>query len=233
MFGQVYPKALQITRRDRKRAFVFIVTYGRSGSTLLQQLVGSNCGYLIRGENNNALFYLYKSYQKLVSASKNFLTHDTQSISHPWYGLCFFNQTDYARALANLFVQQVIKPSQQHKVIGFKEVRYIEHLDELESYLDFLLTAFFPCKFVFNVRRAEDVAASQAQTQWWPMNKEETVALIERCDAIFRTYTERNKEKCYIVEYDSYIKNPQALRGMYDFLGEPFDIEKVSSILKR
>ncbi len=39
--------------------YLFIVTYGRSGSTLLQGILNSIPGYLIRGENRAALFHLY------------------------------------------------------------------------------------------------------------------------------------------------------------------------------
>ena len=44
---------------ERRYNFVFIFTYGRSGSTLLMGLLNSLPHYCIRGENNNLLHRLY------------------------------------------------------------------------------------------------------------------------------------------------------------------------------
>jgi hypothetical protein len=45
-------------RARRDLGYVFIVTYGRSGSTLLQGVLNSIPGYLVRGENRQALRHL-------------------------------------------------------------------------------------------------------------------------------------------------------------------------------
>ena len=44
---------------------VLIVTYGRSGSTLLQGILNSIEGCLIRGENDNFCFALYQAHQSI------------------------------------------------------------------------------------------------------------------------------------------------------------------------
>lgn len=44
-----------------KEGYVFIITYGRSGSTLTQNLLNSLPGYCIRGENSNLLYFLSKA----------------------------------------------------------------------------------------------------------------------------------------------------------------------------
>jgi hypothetical protein len=48
----------------------FVVTYGRSGSTLLQGLLNSIPRYCIRGENYNAMFYMFRAYQQLEGGSE-------------------------------------------------------------------------------------------------------------------------------------------------------------------
>ena len=45
--------------RDAPVDHVFVMTYGRSGSTLLMGLLNSIPGYLIRGENRHAMRHLY------------------------------------------------------------------------------------------------------------------------------------------------------------------------------
>ena len=47
-------------------SYIFIVTYAKSGSTLLQSLINAAPGVDIKGENTNALYHLYKSYASLA-----------------------------------------------------------------------------------------------------------------------------------------------------------------------
>ena len=44
---------------------VFVITYGRSGSTLLQNMFNALPGYVLRGENNNILSSLVQSWEAL------------------------------------------------------------------------------------------------------------------------------------------------------------------------
>lgn len=44
--------------------YLFVVTYGRSGSTLVQGLLNSIPGYLIRGENRGVLYRLYQYHSR-------------------------------------------------------------------------------------------------------------------------------------------------------------------------
>ena len=67
------------------RRFVFIVTYGRSGSTLLQKIIGSAPGFYIAGENKDALFGLYESCRSVAYARRHFGSSLTTS-GNPWFG---------------------------------------------------------------------------------------------------------------------------------------------------
>ena len=49
---------------------VFVITYGRSGSTLMQGILNSIDGFHIKGENNGFVFKLFESYQLLVNAKE-------------------------------------------------------------------------------------------------------------------------------------------------------------------
>jgi len=44
---------------------LFIVTYGRSGSTLLQNMINALPGHILRGENANLLGPMVRSWQDL------------------------------------------------------------------------------------------------------------------------------------------------------------------------
>jgi hypothetical protein len=208
--------------------FLFIVTYGRSGSTLLQGIIGSNPGYLIRGENNDALFGLYTSYKNLLIGKSQYDDIVLES-DHPWYGINLTDPEKYAQQLARVFIQYVIQPATNNRVIGFKDIRYIYHQEQLDDYLDFLLAAFQP-KIVFNIRKAEDVAKSA----WWKeMPTDRAVDTIAKCNEAFRSYARENPERCYLVDYDTYVTNPDVLRGLFAFLQEPFSRDKIDELLRR
>ena len=68
-----------------KYNFVFVVTYGRSGSTLLQKVLGDIDGYHISGENNNALYGLYQSF-KFANMAKMRFGQEMTKHDNPWYG---------------------------------------------------------------------------------------------------------------------------------------------------
>ena len=49
--------------------YVFVMTYGRSGSTLVQGLLNAIPGYLIRGENAAALNHLHGFHKTMLAES--------------------------------------------------------------------------------------------------------------------------------------------------------------------
>ena len=55
---------------SRDLGYVFVMTYGRSGSTLLMGLLNTIPGYLIRGENDDALRFLHDFHQTCVERSR-------------------------------------------------------------------------------------------------------------------------------------------------------------------
>ena len=209
------------------RRCLFIVTYGRSGSTLLQSIIGSNPGYRIRGENNDAVYHLFRSYLKLARA-KELHGGKRRPPDHPWHGIDLVEPESYARRLALTFIDEVIRPAEGDRVIGFKEIRYIHHLDHLQEFLDFLLSAFAPAKIVFNIRDADAVK----QSKWWAERPEtDVLEKLDACVEAFRAYASSHQGSCWVANYDHYCNDAEALRGLFDFLGEPFHSKKIEAIL--
>ena len=66
--------------------FVFIFTYGRSGSTLLSGYLNALPGYCIRGENYMAVAHLCAFY-RAIKASKGHTAKKSGLTVHPWYGI--------------------------------------------------------------------------------------------------------------------------------------------------
>lgn len=218
--------------------FVFIVTYGRSGSTLLQNVLNSIPGYLIRGENDNILYHLAKAWmtgrdspeiKKRREAMKSDGWRDPrygQQID-PWYGVERINPPEMGQRLATLFTNQVLKPDPDTRVTGFKEIRFHLSGEDMERYLDFLLFFFPNSRLIFNTRNLNDVKKSG----WWAdYSQEDFMAEVGDADYRFRQYAKGHPKRTMLMHYDSYKNDPEKFRALFDFLGEPFDKGLVEAV---
>jgi len=211
--------------------FLFIVTYGRSGSTMLQNLVNSIPGYEIRGENNNALYPLSRSYWAIMESEPMTALRRAGKPSeqtHPWFGGEKVFPKAYGRMLAQTFVKMVLKPSEGTRVSGFKEIRFHNQPEHFRAYLDYI-TEFFPnARFLFNTRDH----ASVAKSGWWTKRSPEHVdKVLTEAESLFDAYIASAPERCIRLHYDDYVGKPEAMRPLFDFLGEPFDEEMVGRVM--
>jgi len=210
-----------------KPRFVFIVSYGRSGSTILQKILNSIDGYLIRGENSDIVGHMIKCYQAAMQ------TRDIRNLStnagDPWFGAELLGPDKFARRLARLFVDEVLNVDDDYRVIGFKEIRYFEKDIGLANRLTFMRRFFAPAKFVFNVRDHNEVVKSG----WWAKQNEENVRdLLRRYDEAMRGYHEANPDCTYIANYNEYTQNVNNLQSLFDFLGEEFHPECILDTMR-
>lgn len=207
---------------------VFIVTYGRSGSTVLQKVLQSIPGYFFRGENNHMLYPLYITYRR-AHEMRHLHGYAPLPPEEPWYGADEVDPEAFGRRLCKVFSRFILQPPEGTRVLGFKEIRYHQARDDLfEPYLDFIAKNFPGTKFVFNTRRWQEVVKSG----WWADMKEENVrALVERADGLFADYVRKNPSNCHAMRYEDFKGNPDAFEGLFDFLGEHFDRQKVEGLI--
>ena len=210
--------------------YVFIVTYGRSGSTLLQSILNSIDGYRIQGENFNCLLHLYRSCKMLRNARNR---NGPKVVDLPWLGANEIRVNRYISEVVRAFVVHVLQPREEDRVIGFKEVRYGDMGDEeLRGLLEFIEKSFNNCKIIFNKRNADGVAASSRKQGWFKGQPSDYVfAMVKRMDEFFDKAVQEEPGTRYIVNYDEYIMDNEKLRGLFEFLGEPFDLERLRSLL--
>ncbi|WP_068119248.1 sulfotransferase [Tropicimonas marinistellae] len=211
--------------------YVFVVTYGRSGSTLLQNLLNGIHGYCIRGENNEVALHLGSAW----CAMKDFAPMrgvrgkgDPTEPSHPWYGAELTDPNTFGRVLADAFVREILKLPPGTRVGGFKEIRYLTPRREFIQQMRFLKTVFPNPRFVFNTRDHEAVARSG----WWsecdPAEVKETLA---RAEDNWDIFIANNPACCLKLHYDDYIAHPEAFDALFDFLGEDRDPALVARVL--
>ncbi len=215
-----------------KFSSILIITYGRSGSTLLQGVLNSISGCLIRGENNNFCFDLFNSWKSILKAKEKYAPF----VENPWYGSHLLNDSLFLSNCKNL-IYTLITADKAHSLdaicYGFKEIRYTTtNMDSqtFEEYLQFLSRIFPNPAFVFNTRKITDVAKSE----WWKKQPEQEVFnLIESTESNFSKYQLRYPEKCFAITYEDIVEKSVNLKSLYDFLGADYKEYIIDEVLSK
>lgn len=212
--------------------YVFVVTYARSGSTLLQSLLNSCNGVQIRGENSNALFHLYRAISA-VQTTRKFGRHpQTMARDEPWYGAGEVKPVLLEANLLNSFVRNVLSPDPATRVTGFKEVRYNRQFiadEHFAPYMDFLLTKFPNSKIVFNSRRADDVVKSGFLAKQNPHNMRTAVA---EADKNFAAYDASSDHTIHLY-YEDYVADHTQIHRMLSFLNLDWSAEAIEQVFAK
>lgn len=210
--------------------FAFVVTYGRSGSTLLNGILNSIPNTCIRGENNGALMHIYRSVRAL-ERTREISNGPPDTPVSPWYGNYTIDMESFRHRVVQAFIDSALCPPADSELLGFKEIRYTDGEMSDREFSDFLkfITESFPnpC-FIFNFRNSKDVRKSK----WW-RRKWRSRRIIDRAAKRFETAYQEHRERSYKVNYDEYIADPNSLIGLFEFLGAPFDLSQIQSVLSK
>ncbi len=212
--------------------YIFVVTYGRSGSTLLQSLLNSLDGTLIRGENYNALFHLYQAFQTINETKILGRKRKTQNPDEPWFGAEAMQPFMFRHALLDAFVTHVLRPEDDTKRLGFKEIRYMPNVmgpAQFKAYMDFLLESFPNARIVFNTRNASDVAKSG----WFAdLNTQMVEERITKCNQRFNDYN-TSSDRTILMHYDDYVADHSQIERLFTFVGHDYSSDTVEAIFSK
>lgn len=205
---------------------VVMVTYGRTGSTLLQGMLNTIDGMRFLGENEGAFFHLFEYVQTIERLSRR---TDGGLPNSPFYG---------ARALDPVAAQQAARETisayfatarrdNAQACVGFKDIRYIDHPDRLEDYLGFLEEMFDRPAFVFLWRDHEEVLRSG----WWKQqDRVKSAATLETVERRAKAFAQ-DRSNCFSLTYADLIERTERLSGLFTFLGAEFDPERVDAVM--
>ncbi len=212
--------------------YVFVLTYGRSGSTLIQGILNSIPGYLIRGENRQMMRYLY-DFDRTGVEVRRFQRrnmrrrHDEPGASDPskaFFGMDAFPHQRSIAGIRRLALDTLLRPERGTRVVGFKEIRW--NTEDVGEFVAWLQEVFPGARFVVNTRNLDDVSRSK----WWARDPG---ALDQLATAEKRLLALRDDlgDAAFHVRYDDYVADPATLRSLFEWLGEPFDEERVRGVL--
>lgn len=199
---------------------LFVMTYGRSGSTLLMGVLNSIPGYLIRGENNQAMRHLHAYHRTCVAEKKRRRAPGVRQSTHPWFGITQFNEAASIRGIRSLARASLLRPAEDTRVTGFKEIRWYH--DDLEEYVAWLQLVFPGSRYVVNTRNIADVARSG----WWA-DREDSVDVLTGIESRLLRVADSLGDAAFHTHYDDYVADPSSLRPLFEWLGEPFDEDAV------
>ncbi len=211
---------------------LFVVTYGRSGSTALVNLLNAIDGYCIRGENLGLVGHLSAASK---AARDAVLQHGQgeRDVENPWYGIDRVDAAGFERALVTAFIENVLVPPEGARVLGFKEIRYGPQIMSDEAFDDtiaFMLSAFDDARIVFNMRNWRQVARSG---MWAKRPMKQVRRIVETCDGRFRRAHARNPDRTFLIDQAQYDGDPEGFSPLLEWLGETPDKERVRQVSER
>jgi tetratricopeptide (TPR) repeat protein len=205
---------------------VVMVTYGRTGSTLLQGMLNTIDNMRFFGENEGAFFHLFEYVETIERLSRR---TDSDLPNSPFYGAGALDPVA-AKQAARRVIDTYFATARSEDVptcVGFKDVRYIDHPDRLEAYLDFLEEMFDAPAFVFLWRDHTEVLRSG----WWKQtDRVKAAATLEAVERQAKSFA-RDRNNCFSITYADLIARTERLRGLFAFLGASFDPDRVDAVL--
>lgn len=145
-----------------------VVTYGRSGSTLLQGLLNTLPGVVVRGENAFFLEPLYRSDQRLSEFATSYRSDAASRGSRsPGFGADEIDLDRYRAGVSRLIRSQLQGASRDRpRVLGFKEIRWADlDSNDWAPFTDWLERVMPNLGYVIHTRKRSDVRASGG----WPL----------------------------------------------------------------
>jgi len=219
---------------------VYIVTYGRSGSTLLQGVLNTIPGCVVRGENYNFVHGLYQAWSALRRTHREFADGAVRKPENAWFGAHQFDPQRFLTDARDMVRTQLLgSDASSAACVGFKEIRYTagalgvpmhEYATRLGDYLDFLAALMPRAAFIFLTRDHSQVCRSA----WWKQQDAAAVkAVLTAFEHAAQGYRAAHPEQCFALDYADLTTGSRALEKLHAFLGAPLDAAAVDEVMHR
>jgi len=169
------------------------------------------------------------AWKSLDAAKTTFGGPRSESSTSAWYGARDLDPELFIEH-ARLLLRAQICPDDCSEAVcwGFKEIRYLNHLDELPAFLDFLSNLLPRAAIIFNTRDHNFVCKSAF---WNDVPEKELRKKLALADRLFFEYADRN-DNAFICRYERVLQGEQGLRPLFDFLGVQPDPLVLNSVIQ-
>jgi hypothetical protein len=208
-------------------AHLFVLSCGRTGSTLVQGVLNSTPGVLIRGENGGVLTDLFR-FHATAGHHRERLERESTLLqsTHAWFGIDGYPEDLARREFRQLATDLLFRPGPDTHTVGCKEIKWSEV--DAADYLRFLREVFPGARFILSSRRLEDVATSG----FWS-RRENAMAELTVLDEAIRAAVKDLDADGFELRYEEFADNPEGLRPMFEWLGLPFRPAVVAATMSR
>jgi hypothetical protein len=213
-----------VTQPTTLPRFTFVVTYGRSGSTLVQGLLNTMPGGLVRGENNLFILQLFRSWSALRDFNKKYAgLAGERGVQSAFYGIDEFRPNEFADAVRDLVLPQLygsVDPAEVD-VLGFKEVLWHRiRPKETAAFFEFFDKVFPDAHYILHRRAHEDVSTSGF---WRKQDPDDVTRALHRVERIQDRLRESRPERTHDTHYERLTSDDPAvvkeeLRGLAEFV---------------
>ncbi len=222
-------------RPPRQPRHVFVVTYGRSGSTLVQGLLNALPRTLVRGENGLYVVPLFRAYADLNAFRHLHLRHNPRAGHSAFFGLNEIRPASLVRSTRQMLTNHMLGsvPADQVDVLGFKEVAWFRIAeDETEEFFAFFERVFPGCRYILNERDLDHVVGSGF---WQGVDQDEVMASIRRVEAIQRFLRQSRPDRTLDLRYEDVTSDDPVvaeaqLRAIAEFVTGRVDASTLESM---
>lgn len=157
------PPKSQDPEPERMPTFVFVVTYGRSGSTLVQGLLNALPATLVRGENGLYAVDLFQAHRRATTFAEAHAHHRPRKVESAFFGAHLVTDERLAGLERSLMLGLLLGDGGRKRPLrmGFKEVLWHRiPAEDTEAFFDWFEQVFPDARYVLNTRKMEDASAS-------------------------------------------------------------------------
>jgi hypothetical protein len=203
--------------------YVFVVTYGRSGSTLVQGMLNAMPRTLVRGENGLYVQHLFRAWQAADVIRQKRKGPPARRTSNAFFGINALTRQRFVRSAHRLVVSGILgnEDEKDYDRIGFKEVDWHQVApEETEPFFAWLDDVCPGAKYVLNTRDVEQVLGSGF---WQRQDADQAMAAITRVieiqDHLRATRSDRVLETRYeVITGEDREESDAALTALAEFV---------------
>lgn len=202
---------------------LYVVTYGRSGSTLVNGYLSNLPGMDLKGENYLFPLPLAEAEARLADAvALRYGGREKQA--SPWYGSHQFSLVQWKRDIRRALMNQLYPFSPIPKTMGFKEIRWWYRLNEADftEKLQWLISVRKPGAIVFLTRNLDNTMAGA----WWAKQSDEERAKsragLEKFEELALAYAAAHPDHSVHISYEDFCASSEPAQRICSLLGVKF-----------